>query len=361
MAAPKGSAAYAIAAVPLLIVGSLFGLLLIGDDGCGPSAGNGGSSVSIDPASVPETEIAGYGHEQLVNAAYVIQAGKDLGLNARDQTIGVMTAMGESSLRNIDYGDWETGGVTNPDGTRTTSIGLFQQQDGWGTREERLDPYISSKKFFNAMTTKVPDRESLEPTIVAHRTQVNADPYHYARYEADAGEILAAIGGAKPGAGCVGDGQWTSSFDTTANVTFSDVFGMRDASITGYAYLHSGIDLATASGTPMLAASGGTVKSVDTVDDSAEGMNVKITHSDGVETQYLHMSKVLVKEGDVVTGGQLIGDVGNTGRSYGAHLHLSILVDGEFVDPLPFLQARGVDYCTIATPENAKVANVCRK
>ncbi|WP_286931924.1 hypothetical protein [Microbacterium sp.] len=138
MAGPKGGAVYAIAAVPLLIVGSLFGLLLIGDDDCGPGAGIGGSSVTIDPASVPETEIAGYRQVQLVNAAYVIQAGKDLGLGARDQTIGVMTAMGESGLRNIDYGDWETGGVTNPDGTRTTSIGLFQQQNGWGTREERL-------------------------------------------------------------------------------------------------------------------------------------------------------------------------------------------------------------------------------
>ncbi|MFX8899296.1 hypothetical protein ABTN01_19435, partial [Acinetobacter baumannii] len=89
----------------------------------------------------------------------VMQAGEGLGLNDRDQTIGVMTAMGESSLRNIDYGDWETGGVTNPDGTRTTSIGLFQQQNGWGSREERLDPYIASTKFFQAMIEKVPDRE----------------------------------------------------------------------------------------------------------------------------------------------------------------------------------------------------------
>ena len=176
MAGPKGSGVYAIAAVPLLVIGSLFGLLLVGDDNCAP-AGGGGSSVSVNPDSVPQTEIAGYGHEQLVNAANVMKAGADQGLNVRDQTIGVMTAMGESSLRNIDYGDWETGGVTNPDGTRTTSIGLFQQQDGWGTREERLDPYISSTKFFQAMVAKVPDRESLEPTIVAHRTQVNADPY----------------------------------------------------------------------------------------------------------------------------------------------------------------------------------------
>jgi len=158
MSAQKPSGALAIAIVPLLVIGVVFSIMLLGaDDNCAPMSG----SVSIDPASVPDTTIAGYGHEQLVNAAHVIQAGKDLGLTARDQTIGVMTAMGESSLRNIDYGDWETGGVTNPDGSRTTSIGLFQQQEWWGTREERLDPYIASKKFFEAMTRAVPEAERL--------------------------------------------------------------------------------------------------------------------------------------------------------------------------------------------------------
>ncbi len=348
------------AGIMAVLVGG-FVVVVLALDAWGSSQACAAGASPIDPASVPEGPVAGYGHEQLVNAAIIAKVAADRNMPARAQLIGVMTAMGESSLVNIGYGD-DINGVTNPDGSPTCSLGLFQQQWclGWGTREQVMDPVYASNAFFDRLVT-VNGWEDLEPTIAINRTQGNADPYHYARYEADAGEILAAIGGAKPGAGCVGDGQWTSSFDTTANVTFSDVFGMRDASITGYAYLHSGIDLATASGTPMLAASGGTVKSVDTVDDSAEGMNVKITHSDGVETQYLHMSKVLVKEGDVVTGGQLIGDVGNTGRSYGAHLHLSILVDGEFVDPLPFLQARGVDYCTIATPENAKVANVCRK
>ena len=73
--------------------------------------------------------------EQLAHACTIIGAPAGIWASTRrDQTIAVMTAMGESSLRNIDYGDWETSGVTNPDGSRTTSIGLFQQQDSWGTR-----------------------------------------------------------------------------------------------------------------------------------------------------------------------------------------------------------------------------------
>nr|WP_246301385.1 peptidase M23 [Microbacterium immunditiarum] len=125
-----------------------------------------------------------YDDAQIANAGTIVTAACDLGLGIRDQTIGVMTAMGESSLRNIDYGDWETSGVTNPDGSPTTSIGLFQQQDGWGTREQRLDPYASATIFFHAMLRKVPDpeRQQLEPTIVAHRTQINRDPGHYAKY-----------------------------------------------------------------------------------------------------------------------------------------------------------------------------------
>jgi len=71
---------------------------------------------------VTATTISGYGHDQLVNAAYVIQAGKDLNLSSRDQTIGVMTAMGESGLRVLNYGD-----AVGPD-----SRGLFQQRANGG-------------------------------------------------------------------------------------------------------------------------------------------------------------------------------------------------------------------------------------
>lgn len=149
------------------------------------------SPALVGPPAGPG--VAGYGVEQLAHACTIITAGRDLGLNERDQTIAVMTAMGESSLRNLTYGDWETSGVTNPDGSRTTSIGLFQQQDGWGSREQRLDPYTAAAIFYRAMTVRVPDRASLEPTTVAHRTQINADPNHYARYWQRAVRVVAAL------------------------------------------------------------------------------------------------------------------------------------------------------------------------
>jgi hypothetical protein len=127
---------------------------------------------------------AAYDDEQLCHAATIIDAGSALGLSPRDLSIAVMTAIGESSLRNIGYGDWETSGVRNPDGSPTTSIGLFQQQDEWGSREERLDPHTAATLFYRAMTAEVPqpERDALAPTLVAHRTQVNDDPLHYAVY-----------------------------------------------------------------------------------------------------------------------------------------------------------------------------------
>ena len=147
---------------------------------------------------------AQYDAEQLCNAATIIDTGAGLGLSARDQTIAVMTAMGESDLRSLPYGDWETDGVRNPDGSPTTSIGLFQQQDEWGSREERLDPHAAAALFYGAMAERVPqpERDALSPTLVAHRTQVNEDPLHYADYWAAAVAVvqeLAASDAAKDG------------------------------------------------------------------------------------------------------------------------------------------------------------------
>lgn len=150
-----------------------------------------GSALPAPPQRV------GYSSDQLANACTILAAGRDLGFGDRDRTIAVMTAMGESSLRNIDYGDWETSGVTNPDGSRTTSIGLFQQQDNWGSREQRLDPYTAATLFYRAMAAKVPDRDALEPTQVAHRVQINADAGHYARYWDRAVQMVAALSGAE--------------------------------------------------------------------------------------------------------------------------------------------------------------------
>lgn len=140
---------------------------------------------------------AGFTDEQLANAATIVAAGRDAGLPERDQTIAVMTAIGESSLRNIDHGDWETQGAVNPDGSRTTSVGLFQQQDAWGPRESRMDPYLAAAMFYRAMVDRVPEpgRSRLEPTLVAHRTQINRDARHYAKYWDPARQVVAELAG----------------------------------------------------------------------------------------------------------------------------------------------------------------------
>lgn len=153
------------------------------------TGGISGPALMVDPASVPQGPIAGYGHEQLVNAAHIMLAAKDLGLSARDQQIGIMTAMGESSLRVIDYGD-----TAGPD-----SRGLFQQRanGAWGSYADRMNPYISATSFFKVERT-IEGREMLEPTIVAHRVQRNADPYHYRPYWDPAGRVLAALGSVRP-------------------------------------------------------------------------------------------------------------------------------------------------------------------
>ncbi|WP_156036114.1 hypothetical protein [Blastococcus sp. URHD0036] len=144
------------------------------------------AGIRVDVAAVPEGPVAGYGAEQLAHAAAIVNAGQALGLDTCAQTIGVMTAMGESSLRVLDRGD-----AVGPD-----SRGLFQQRanGAWGTYADRMDPTTSATNFFRALR-QVPDWQALPPTIAAHRTQRNADPYHYERYWDAAVEVMTALAG----------------------------------------------------------------------------------------------------------------------------------------------------------------------
>lgn len=142
-----------------------------------------------DPGTFPEAGIAGWQGEQLENAATIMTTASALGLGRDGQILGVMTAMGESSLRNIDYGDWETSGFTNPDGSRTSSIGLFQQQDWWGTADQRMDPATSATLFFTRLL-RLPDWQQMEPSHAIHRVQINMDRDYYSRYEADATAVV---------------------------------------------------------------------------------------------------------------------------------------------------------------------------
>jgi hypothetical protein len=147
-----------------------------------------------DPQTFPEAGIEGWRGEQLENAATIIRTAGTLGFAREGQILGVMTAMGESSLRNIDYGDWETSGFTNPDGTRTTSIGLFQQQEWWGSAEQRMDPATATTLFFDRLG-RLPGWQTMEPSHAIHRVQINTDRDYYSRFQADATAVVDAMSG----------------------------------------------------------------------------------------------------------------------------------------------------------------------
>jgi hypothetical protein len=142
--------------------------------------------VTVGRIVVPAGPVAGYCQPQLVNAAYIMSAAQDQGFGTRTQTVGVMTAIGESGLRNLDYGD-----AAGPD-----SRGLFQQRDNgaWGTLADRMDPYTAATNFFDKLAT-IDGWKTMEPTLLAHAVQVNSDPYHYAPYWGAAQEIVTALNG----------------------------------------------------------------------------------------------------------------------------------------------------------------------
>jgi murein DD-endopeptidase MepM/ murein hydrolase activator NlpD len=112
---------------------------------------------------------------------------------------------------------------------------------------------------------------------------------------------------------------------------------------------HGGLDQRSPSGTPVLAVDGGTVKVVR--EWNLHGRTVGIDHGQGLESMYLHMSKVAVAEGATVKKGDVIGYVGSTGRSTAPHLHWSLYVNGVTVNPRDWVQTAA---CPVAKKTPAK-------
>jgi murein DD-endopeptidase MepM/ murein hydrolase activator NlpD len=114
-------------------------------------------------------------------------------------------------------------------------------------------------------------------------------------------------------------------------------FGFRIDPITSRSALHTGLDFPAEVGTSIMAAAGGMVVNVEV--HAGYGNLVEIDHGNGLITRYAHASKVMVKNGDLVKRGQLVAQVGNTGRSTGPHLHFEVLVDGVPQNPVQAVAA----------------------
>ncbi|MGE9809136.1 hypothetical protein [Janibacter sp. G1551] len=129
--------------------------------------------------------------EQMHHAATITAIAMKRGLPARAATIALATAIQESKLRNITYGDRD-------------SLGLFQQRpsQGWGTQDELLDPVFATNAFYDALV-KVDGYETMEITKIAQEVQKSAYPEAYADHELEGRLLASAISGHSPGGlGC---------------------------------------------------------------------------------------------------------------------------------------------------------------
>ena len=295
----------------------------------------------------------GLSDEQISNASAIVTTGRRMGASQRDILTALMTAMQESSLRNLGYGD-DIYGVRNPDGSLTSSLGLFQQQKWWGTRSERLDPYKSSELFYKALF-QVGNRDEMPLTLAAQEVQRSAYPNAYAKWEglarvllnsasADVGQIVnpgdpnkKRIEELRKRLESARESQNGFMFPTTGMISW--LYGWRH--MFANPDMHNGLDIRAPGGTPVYASAAGRVK---TGWDSYGGGNyVQLDHGNGLFTNYLHLSRKIAKDGQMVRRGERIGDVGNTGKlSRGNHLHFMVGRGGPWnhVDPNPYMPRR---------------------
>ncbi len=139
---------------------------------------------------------------------------------------------------------------------------------------------------------------------------------------------LAAAGDAPPS-----DATWIRPL---SNLRVTSPFGTRVHPITGKTRTHNGIDFGAPAGTPIYATRAGTVTTA-AYQAGGAGYYVRINHGDGFGSIYMHMTNYIVKTGQTVSQGQVIGYVGSTGLSTGAHLHFGVSYAGKYVNPMAYI------------------------
>jgi murein DD-endopeptidase MepM/ murein hydrolase activator NlpD len=115
----------------------------------------------------------------------------------------------------------------------------------------------------------------------------------------------------------------------------TSTFGGRSDPFTGHSAFHQGLDISASKGQPVYATADGTVESAAYANEY--GNLIVLQHDFGITTRYGHLSGFNVKKGQTVHRGDVIGFVGSTGRSTGAHLHYEILANGKLLNPLQLL------------------------
>ena len=127
------------------------------------------------------------------------------------------------------------------------------------------------------------------------------------------------------------------STEPVKGMSFTSGYGVRSDPFRGRAAMHAGIDLAGPVGTPIYATADATVDRSQWA--NGYGNLIELNHGRGIQTRYGHLTRSIVRAGQRVKRGDLIGYMGSTGRSTGSHLHYEVRIDGKAVNPVPFMEA----------------------
>lgn len=216
---------------------------------------------------------------------------------------------------------------------------------GTAMRSDRLAMQQGFMRLDRAQLSPVRRQVALraEPVITRPETQVD---------EKDDAAVLELFGAAEQAAaaptpvsfgetmrGAIGKVAHAWPIASSIQQRLTSMYGTRKDPFHGKPAFHGGVDIAAATGTPVLASADGVVSIVTT--GARFGKYVSVKHRDGTESSYGHLSAQSVREGQKVYQGQKLGEVGSTGRSTGPHLDYRIKKNGESFDPMMVLRAPG--------------------
>ena len=165
-----------VALAPVLFLSAALGAIL-GTDG----ASSGGDAIACSATGAPTATVAGYSPEQIANAATIVAVGTQLQVPEYGWLIAIATAITESGLRNLNYGDRD-------------SLGLFQQRPsmGWGSREQILNPSYAASQFYRHLLA-LPNWQQMSLAPTAQAVQRSGFPDRYAHYAQAARQLVGAV------------------------------------------------------------------------------------------------------------------------------------------------------------------------
>lgn len=346
----------------VLALGALLLLPMLGFTGIlllmNPAAGQAVCATNLVVGPIPDQlEVAledgttvVLGKQQLTHAGTIITVGATTnGVGREGILVALMAALTESTLRQLANSVYAESSVYPNDGVAKDhdSLGLFQMrpQAGWGSVEQLMNPRYQAAAFYGGPTgpnagsprglLDIPGWRQMSKGEAAQAVEVSQYPDRYANWATAATTILGTLtrpaGSSSPADPAIPETTRLVFPLPSGTYTRTSTFGWRTDPISGASAFHTGTDWAAPAGTPILAVADGRVVQAGMV--GGYSGEITIEHTIGgerVATRYVHMWShgIHVQVGAWVSAGQHIGDVGSSGYSTGAHLHLEILPGG---------------------------------